>query len=973
MEQELRIRLLGGCQINLDDEPEDGLLAKQEALLAYLAVSRQEHARTAVAALLWGGKSDSDALRNLRVNLATLSPRLKKFLDVGRQTVGLDVNGRYWLDVEAFETCLARSRQPNGRLNHALLREAIQLYRGDFMAEFDPGDAEEFEEWLAAQRLRLQAQYIQALDALIEHAIDQEVYDEGIDYAQKLLAIEPWREETHQQLMWLLALDGQFSAALAQYEACCDMLAEVFGKQPTAETARLYDDIVQMRDQQGRGSTRPLPPLPEPTAPQIPFQAPRPPDNFLGREMEIDQLWQRMSGKGNGRFPTHRFLISGMGGVGKSSLAQQLAQTLRGEFPDGVLWANAASGDPMQIAEQWAAAYGYDFSGVADLDNRAAALRQLLAEKKALLIFDDLVEAARIRPLLPTAGECITLITTRNAHLAAALDAQPVPLRELTPHNGLKLLTRLIGQERVEAESGEATAVCDHLQNLPLALTIAGRYLALRPRRKLADFAERVRDQEQRLQTLQLEDLAVRVSFLISWQALDDTQKEMFRWLGVFNGRSFTAAAVAAVAQLQPYPTQDRLYALVMLSLLHEEGDNRYRQHPLLADFAREQLGDDPDAAARMVSYFLHYADEHQNSHLSLGTEWENLLASVREAYGQSLWRELIHLTAVLRPTWFARGGYTTAREAFAWAAEGAKRLEEEPLLASILHDWGQACLEQGAYDEARTHLNAAMHIWLEQKEELKWAATNFLLARIALYLGNFAEANGLLASCRQIQETHGDETAVAETVYCLACSAYDQGLYAEAEIVGQQALQLQQTLGMANARIRTLRLLATISLQMERDLDQAENYCLTALSLSRDLGEKGEIALILDLLATIAAQHHKLEQAETFAQESLSLLIEMGDRRSQAMLLHQLSRIYGRAEKNQHALDYSLKSLAICLDLGDQLGSALVLDYVGGYTAKLGQRLQACEYWQKGLQIATALQHKPLVNRFEENLKDCH
>lgn len=455
MEQELRIRLLGGCQINLDDEPEDGLLAKQEALLAYLAVSRQEHARTAVAALLWGGKSDSDALRNLRVNLATLSPRLKKFLDVGRQTVGLDVNGRYWLDVEAFETCLARSRQPNGRLNHALLREAIQLYRGDFMAEFDPGDAEEFEEWLAAQRLRLQAQYIQALDALIEHAIDQEVYDEGIDYAQKLLAIEPWREETHQQLMWLLALDGQFSAALAQYEACCDMLAEVFGKQPTAETARLYDDIVQMRDQQGRGSTRPLPPLPEPTAPQIPFQAPRPPDNFLGREMEIDQLWQRMSGKGNGRFPTHRFLISGMGGVGKSSLAQQLAQTLRGEFPDGVLWANAASGDPMQIAEQWAAAYGYDFSGVADLDNRAAALRQLLAEKKALLIFDDLVEAARIRPLLPTAGECITLITTRNAHLAAALDAQPVPLRELTPHNGLKLLTRLIGQERVEAESGK--------------------------------------------------------------------------------------------------------------------------------------------------------------------------------------------------------------------------------------------------------------------------------------------------------------------------------------------------------------------------------------------------------------------------------------------------------------------------------------------------------------------------------------
>lgn len=967
MTEELRIRLLGGCQISLNDEPVDGLLAKQEALLAYLAMSRQEHARTAVAGLLWGGKTDSDALRNLRVNLATLSPQLKAYLDIGRQTVGLDGNGRYWLDVEAFETYLVRSRQPNGRLNHALLREAIPLYRGNFMAEFDAGDAEEFEEWLAAQRLRLQAQYIQALDALVEHAIDQETYAEGIDYAQRLLAIEPWREETHQQLMWLLALDEQFSAALAQYEVCCAMLAEVFAKEPTAETQQLYSDIVDMRDQQGRISTRPLPPLPEPTAPQVPFQAPRPPDNFLGREVEIDQLWQRMNGQENGRFSSNRFLISGMGGVGKSSLVQQLAHTLRNDFPDGVLWANAASSDPMQIAEQWAAAYGYDFSGVADLDNRAAALRQLLAEKKALLIFDDLVEAARIRPLLPTAGNCVTLITTRNAHLAAALDAHPVPLRELTPSNGLKLLTRLIGAERVEAELEEATAVCDHLQNLPLALTIAGRYLALRPRRKLADFTERVRDQEQRLQVLALDDLAVRVSFLISWQALDDTQKEIFRWLGVFNGRSFTAAACAAVAQLQPYPTQDRLYALVMLSLLHEEGDNRYRQHPLLADFAREQLGDDPAAYVRMVQFFLRYANEHQQSHISLGTEWDNLLVAVRAAYEQSLWQELIHLTAVLRPTWFARGGYTTAREALAWAAEGAKRLEDEPLLAAVLQDWGQACLEQGAYDEAKAHLDEATRLWQEHQEALQWAATNFLLARIALDLGNFGEADRLLASCRQIQEAHGDETAVAKTIYRLARAAYDQGRYAEAETLAQQALQKQHHDAPA---IRTLRLLATNALEFHRDLAQAEAYCQTALQLSQTFGEKVEIALTLDLLSDIAMQRQELTLAQNYAQQSLSLLQEVGDRRSQAMLLHQLSRIYSRSGEHALALQHSLNSLELCRSLGDQLGMTYVLEYAGKLAATLNQKTRSHELWHEGLQIATKLGLEALILEFKTNLQ---
>jgi DNA-binding SARP family transcriptional activator len=964
MKQELRLRLLGGCQISLDEEPVAGLFAKQEALLAYLAVSQQEHARTAVAGLLWGGKTDSDALRNLRVNLATLSPQLKSYLQIGRQTVALAENGRYWLDVEAFETYIDRSREANGRTNHALLHEAVALYRGEFMAEFDAGDAEEFEEWLAAQRLRLQSQYIQALDALVEHAIDQESYDEGIAYAQRLLAIEPWREETHQQLMWLLALDGQFSAALAQYEACLAMLAEVFAKQPTAETVRLYDDIVQQRDRQGRVPTRPLPPLPSPAAAsQLLFQPPKPPDNFLGRELEIDQLWQAMSGE-NGRL---RVVISGMGGVGKTSLVLQAAQTLGDNFPDGVLWTNAARSDPMQIAEQWAAVYGYDFSGVADLDGRAAALRQVLAEKKALLIFDDLAEAARIRPLLPTAGATVALITTRNAHLALALDAASLPLRELTPSNGLKLLTRLVGQQRVTEERQVATAVCAQLQNLPLALTIAGRYLALRPRRKLADFAERVRDQGQRLRALELDDLAVRVSFMISWQALDDTQKQIFRWLGVFNGRSFTAAACAAVADLQPYPTQDRLYALVMLSLLHEEGDNRYRQHPLLADFAREQLGDDLAPSQRMVRYFLSYADEQQRDHLALGLEWENLLAAVKQAYGQSLWQELVHLTAVLRPTWFARGGYTTAREALAWAAEAAKRLEDEPLFASILHDWGQACLEQGAYDEAKTHLDAAAHIWLEQKEELKWAATNFLLARIALDLGNFAEADNLLASCRQIQERHGDETAVAKTLYRLARAAYDQGRYAEAETLAQQASQRQQHDAPA---IRTLRLLATNALEFHRDVAQAEAYCQTALKLSQAFGEKGEMALTLDLLSDIAMQRQELALAQNYAQQSLALLQEIGDRRSQAMLLHQLSRIYGRSGEHALALQHSLNSLELCRSLGDQLGMTYVLEYAGRIEATLNQKTRSHELWQEGLQIATKLELEPLIRDFRQNLQ---
>ncbi|MEM7119169.1 MAG: BTAD domain-containing putative transcriptional regulator, partial [Chloroflexota bacterium] len=672
MAGELRLKLLGGCELTIDGEPLDKLFAKHQALLAFLAMTGQTHARQMIAGLLWGGKSEQDALRNLRVNLTKVRQIAGAYLAVGRQTIAFDQTSNYWLDVEAFEDCVERSRGANGRLNHALLREAVNLYDGDFMVGFELRDAPEFEEWLLSQRARLQPILIQALDALVEHCVDEGNYAEGIAYAYKLLDIEPWREETHQQLMWLLALDGQHSAALAQYDECCLILQRELGVLPMLETTQLKTDIQTMREKLEMRQTKPLPPLPDPepeTA--VPFLAPPPVPYFLGRATEIDQLWQSIC-RENGQ---QRFVISGMGGVGKTALVIQFAHVLRQEFPDGVLWVKADSSDPMQIAEQWAAAYGYDFGSVADPASRMGALRQMLAEKKALLIFDDVAEAARIRPLLPTAGDCIMLFTTRNANLAPLLAASRLALHELSEKNGRLLLTHLIGQTRVEAESDAADHIGERLQNLPLALTIAGRYLAQRPRRRLSTFVTRLHEQGQRLATLELDNLAVRLSFMISWQALDTTQQEIFRYLGVFAGRAFTVEALAAVAQLHTFTAEDRLHTLVMLSLLGEEGEHHYRQHSLLADFAQEQLGEDENAHSRKVHFFLEFAQTYHTNYQMLEPEWANLLASVSTAQQLQQWQDILKLTQTLEQAWFARGRYSDAKLAYKIAYEASIQL----------------------------------------------------------------------------------------------------------------------------------------------------------------------------------------------------------------------------------------------------------------------------------------------------------
>src|SRR6185503_6827627 len=112
----------------------------------------------------------------------------------------------------------------------------------------------------------------------------------------------------------------------------------------------------------------------------------------------------------------------GMGGIGKTSLAVHLAHRLRGQFPDGVLWAHVSTSEPLDILDSWARAYHCDFSALPDLDSRASAVRALLADKTVLIILDDVWDAARARPLLVGGPAASVLLTGRDMDVAQALD-----------------------------------------------------------------------------------------------------------------------------------------------------------------------------------------------------------------------------------------------------------------------------------------------------------------------------------------------------------------------------------------------------------------------------------------------------------------------------------------------------------------------------------------------------------------------
>ena len=249
MAQELQLSLLGNLYIHQDGAPVSGFVSgKAQALLCYLAVTGRPHNRETLAALLWGDLPDTEARANLRTVLANLRRLLGPYLNIERETISFNRKSRHVLDVELFQATLAeaglrKSESAGGEVLLQPLRQAVELYRGDFLEGFSVRDALAFEEWQTTQRQRMRQQVVQALDRLVLELANRGEYAAGLEYAGRLLALEPWREEAHRQLMLLLAKSGQRSAALAQYETCSRILAAELGVEPSAETTTLYERL----------------------------------------------------------------------------------------------------------------------------------------------------------------------------------------------------------------------------------------------------------------------------------------------------------------------------------------------------------------------------------------------------------------------------------------------------------------------------------------------------------------------------------------------------------------------------------------------------------------------------------------------------------------------------------------------------------------------------------------------------------
>ncbi|GGY10812.1 transcriptional regulator [Litchfieldella qijiaojingensis] len=213
---------------------------KVEALLAYLAASPfRQHPRGMLAGLLWEDMPESRARTNLRQALSRLQRALpaaaREGLAIDTQEVGLKANATV-VDLEAFERLLADDTPET-------LERALALYRGPFLEGMaECGEA--FEDWLMAQRQRLDEQWQQLMHRLLDHYVLTGAIDPAIQLALRLLANDPLDEGVQRTLIRLYLYQDRIRAALEQYRRCRERLADELGVAPAPETERLKDELL---------------------------------------------------------------------------------------------------------------------------------------------------------------------------------------------------------------------------------------------------------------------------------------------------------------------------------------------------------------------------------------------------------------------------------------------------------------------------------------------------------------------------------------------------------------------------------------------------------------------------------------------------------------------------------------------------------------------------------------------------------
>ncbi|WP_405147331.1 NB-ARC domain-containing protein [Sphaerisporangium sp. NBC_01403] len=918
----MKFRVIGDVAVLGDTGPVRLASRRQEQLLGLLICwrGRTVPADTLTDAL-WGERLAARPGKNLQVLVHRLRRSLGSADRIRHDRSGYALLAqRAEVDAWHFTDLAERGRRALGQgdpeMAAALLHEALALWGGGtaYPGLHDVPQLAEAAADLEQERRRVLTDRIDAEMALGRHA-------QVIPELVALLAEDPLAESSAARLMVAMHRAGRRADALGVYRRTRAVLAEELGVEPgpllrELEGAILRGDAdITLAPLQPAGPGPAAAPPPAPAGDLAPALLPAPTGDLTGRDAELRRIMVLLHG------PPVVCVVSGMPGVGKTAVAVQAAQLARERFPDGQLFVNlrgAGTGrvEPREALGRFLRALGVAGTHVPDgLDERAEVFRDLLSDRRVLVVLDDAADEAQVEPLIPAGAGCAVLITSRG-RLTALPAANLVALGVLGTGDAIDLLSRITGRAELREGGPAARELAELCDRLPLALRIAGARLAARPHWTVARLISRLEAEHDRLDELTHGTLSVRAGLALGYSGLTDPGRSLFRRLGLVETPDFAAWVAAALLGTGSRAAEDVLESLVEAQLVEYAGTDgigepRYRIHDLVRLHARERAAADeaPDAGdaalARLAGAYLALAERAH-----------------RSQYG---------------------GDYTVLH------GGGARWHLEEPTTVRLLAD------PAGWLRSERPGLVAAV----EQAAGLGLSEICWDLAMSTVTLfesqGHFDDwshtARTALATARRTGDLRGE----AAMRYSLGTLEIFRQRYAAARPHFAAALPIFETVGDPHGQALALRNAALLD-RVEGNAETALGQYGRALRMLRAVGDRHAEAHVLGSIAQIHIENDHGEAAAPLLEQALGVYLELGDGRGSAQILNRLGLLHLREGRASEAETAYRQVLDASRGAGDKIGETYGLLGMGEAGLLAGELDRAADYLDAALALAVTI-----------------
>ncbi|MDP9864000.1 MULTISPECIES: AfsR/SARP family transcriptional regulator [Streptosporangium] len=970
----------------------------QRSILAMLLL-RENRAVTPgeVIDAVWGEDAPPRALGALRTYVSRLravlepgrSPRTRPELltSVGRG-YALRLNGGV-LDLSLFDQGVqeAETARRAGDLAGAAesLRASLALCTGEPLAGAVGPYAEH-------QRDRLVERRMSVLETLMDLDLELGRHADVVSELIALTADHPLRERLRAQLMLAYYRCGRQAEALAAFADTRAALIEELGIEPGPDLSALHQRILTgdpgltpapvsapaPASVSGADPVRPTPAdaagpvreaeAAEPVIPELPrpAQLPAAVNDFTGRRQIVARLCTLLSTQG-GADGVPVAAISGIGGVGKTTLAVHVAHTLHDLFPDGQLYADLRGyGEDPAAPESVLAAFLRGLGLPADvipdgLAERSALFRSILAERRMLVLLDNARDAAQVSHLLPGSTGCAAIVTSRHK-LADLASARLVDLDVMEPDEALGLFGTVAGAERVAAERAaamDAVAACGFL---PLAVRIVAARLAARASWTVASLVSRLADERRRLDEMRVGNLAVEATFALGYGQLGPAQARAFRLLSLPGGPDISIGAAAALLALSPMDTEDILESLVDASLLEAPAPGRYRFHDLLKLFARRTAeraegetgppagaagaaadGEGAPALRRLLDFYLASArSAHRLAYEGSTVADQLAVAGPGHAFGSA--DEAVAWLSVEAESLFASIAQASGARAAEALLPGADLLlAMEPLLESGSH-------AREFEQRTREMLAVAQRLGATSSE----LRCHYVLGRVLFGANRLAEADSEFRASLDLA-AGGDRIVTGEAMNALAVVAGRRRRHVEALAWFDSAREVFREVGARGGEALALSYSARDHLFLGQQ-EEATAAAEQGLAVFIEMGSSAGTARARYHLGMVLSRVGRLNEAVHHHAECLAFFRASKQRVWEQRVCSRLAETFITAGRFSDATRHAEQALTVSREIGHPYGEALSLWVLGRALAGLGSTARSRDCLQRAHDIFVRL-----------------